>query len=118
MEKESRNMHRMTKKTAIGKNARQEVKDRDEGCIFCMMEYHMPESEEIGLYILDIMHFIPRSQGGMGIPENLAVGCRYHHNLLDNGNKGYRAEMLDLFGNYLRRMYPGWNRDKLIYRKV
>lgn len=64
-----------------------------------------------------IMHFVPRSKGGLGIPENGAVGCYYHHNLLDNGNKGKREEMLEVFEKYLKSQYPNWDRELLFFRK-
>ena len=36
------------------------------------------------------MHIVNKSQGGLGIEQNGVLGCRYHHGLLDNGNKGLR----------------------------
>ena len=72
---------------------------------------------DFGKRIRDIMHFIPRSQGGRGIEENLAVGCRYHHQMLDNGKDGHREEMLKIFEQHLRFRYKDWNREKLVYRK-
>lgn len=62
------------------------------------------------------MHFIPRSQGGLGIPENGAVGCIYHHMLLDNG-RDTRQEMQELFRAYLVVHYENWNERKLVYDK-
>lgn len=67
--------------------------------------------------ILSVMHYIPRSAGGLGIPQNGAIGCQFHHNMLDNGNQGKRKEMLELFKQYLQELYPEWNEDKLVYRK-
>ena len=64
-----------------------------------------------------IMHYIPRSKNGLGIAQNGAVGCQYHHNMLDNGNKGNREEMLAIFQNYLKKHYPDWNEKKLVYSK-
>lgn len=66
----------------------------------------------------DIMHIVPKSQGGLGIEQNGAVGCRYHHHLMDNGNKGLRGEMLQLLGDYMRSQYPGWDRKDLFYNKA
>lgn len=67
--------------------------------------------------ILSVMHYIPRSAGGLGIPQNGAIGCQFHHNMLDNGNQGKRKEMLEIFKQYLQELYPEWNEDKLVYRK-
>lgn len=96
---------------------RRRIEDRDMGCIFCRMGYHMPANDYFGTHIFSIMHYIPRSQGGLGIEQNAAVGCQYHHNMLDNDNKGRRAEMLEKFKDYLQRVYPGWNEEDLIYNK-
>ncbi|WP_349153511.1 hypothetical protein [Lachnospira rogosae (ex Hitch et al. 2025)] len=67
--------------------------------------------------ILSVMHYIPRSRGGLGIPQNGAIGCQFHHNMLDNGNQGKRKEMLEIFRQYLQELYPEWNEDELVYRK-
>lgn len=67
--------------------------------------------------IKDVMHYINKSKGGLGVARNGAVGCRYHHNLLDNGNKGLRGEMLEFFKEYLMRQYPDWEEKELVYSK-
>ena len=67
--------------------------------------------------IKDIMHYVNKSAGGLGVEENGAVGCRYHHTLLDNGNKGLREEMLGIFREHLKSQYPEWEEEKLRYRK-
>lgn len=67
--------------------------------------------------MLSVMHYIPRSAGGLGIPQNGAIGCQFHHNMLDNGNQGKRKEMLEIFRQYLQELYPEWNEDELVYRK-
>lgn len=67
--------------------------------------------------ILGIMHYIPRSKNGLGIEQNGAIGCQYHHEMLDNGASGRRQEMLVIFKNYLKAHYDNWNEDDLIYSK-
>jgi hypothetical protein len=37
--------------------------------------------------------------------------------MLDNGNKGRREEMLQLFKQYLQDHYPDWSEDALTYNK-
>ena len=109
--------HKYTRKLQFDQKTRKRIRERDHGeCIFCRQGYHM---EYISGMIpeKDIMHFIPRSQMGLGIEQNGALGCREHHDLLDNGNKGLRQEMLAKFETYLRAHYPEWNREKLVYRK-
>ena len=54
---------------------------------------------------------------GLGIPKNGAVGCQYHHEMLDNGNTGRRGEMLEIFREYLMQQYPDWNEQELVYSK-
>lgn len=54
---------------------------------------------------------------GHGIPQNGALGCQSHHEMLDNGNKGRRAEMLQIFKSYLQDHYPDWSEDALTYNK-
>ena len=93
--------------------ARQMIRERDgDRCIFCEMGYPGIPTYTCGL---QIMHYIPRSQGGLGIPENGAVGCVCHHQMLDNGREG--LEMKALFRNYLMKHYPGWDEKKLVYSK-
>lgn len=100
----------------FSQKARLQIVERDKGCIFCSRGYHLPPEEFTATQELQIMHFIPRSQGGLGVPENGALGCIYHHMLLDNG-RDTREEMTEIFEEYLRSIYPDWNKKKLIYNK-
>lgn len=110
-------MKKSTRAKEFSAKARQAIKERDKGnCIFCRKRYHTDETTEAGYY-LSIMHYIPRSKGGLGIEQNGAIGCQYHHNLLDNGNKGLRGEMLDIFREYLQEHYPEWKEEELVYKK-
>lgn len=98
-------MHRMTKACAIPAKVKREVWERDgRRCIFCGTHNAAP-----------VMHFIPRSHGGLGIPQNIATGCFICHAQLDNS--AYRKEMLKEFEAYLKRHYPNWDPSDLIYRK-
>lgn len=98
--------------------ARREIMQRDNNqCIFCARGYMTGRGTWFGKEIKGIMHYIPRSQNGKGIPQNGAIGCQYHHEMLDNGNKGKRKEMLEMFADYLRSKYPDWNERDLIYSK-
>lgn len=65
----------------------------------------------------DAMHIIPKSHSGLGIEENGVFGCRYHHYLLDNGDRVLRDEMQDIIETYMKSIYTDWSRDKLMYRK-
>ena len=103
------------KATEFERETRIQILQRDKyQCLFCRLgKYGKSECD----WITDIMHYINRSAGGLGIEENGVTGCRYHHSLLDNGNKGYRKEMLEDMKKYLQGIYPNWNEDMLYYRK-
>lgn len=114
----ARKPHKYTRKLQFDTRTRNRIRERDFGtCIFCQMEYQNTCTDALALEIKDIMHFIPKSQLGLGIEQNGAVGCRYHHNMLDNGNQGVRKDMLARFESYLKRFYPDWNKEKLVYKK-
>ena len=110
-------MSRRSKACEFSTLAREVIKNRDGGCIFCQMKYHMPAEDDYGKHIFGIMHYIPRSAGGLGIEQNGAIGCQYHHSMLDNGKEGLRPEMLGLFSEYLKQHYPGWSEETLRYVK-
>lgn len=105
-------MSALSKACEFSPKARKEIHIRDGGCIFCQMGYR-PSCEAGGA--LQIMHFVPRSQKGLGIPENGALGCVYHHQMLDNGL--YHEEMKEMFREYLMSHYPEWNESSLVYDK-
>lgn len=97
-------MHKRTKAVAITPEVRQAVEERDgHCCIFC----GRPGRGEA--------HFVNRSQGGLGIPENIVTVCRPCHSAMDNGQatKLYRAKAEE----YLKSKYPEWDRSKLVYDK-
>ena len=104
-----------TKATSFSKNTVAIIMQRDRyQCLFCRLgKYGKSECN----WIQDIMHYVNRSAGGLGIEQNGVVGCRYHHSLLDNGNKGYRKEMLADMKAYLQEQYPDWNEEELYYKK-
>lgn len=61
------------------------------------------------------MHYIPRSDGGLGIEENIACGCIRCHHEYDNGGK--RDEYGAIIEAHLRSHYTNWDRSKLRYNK-
>ena len=102
----------------FSKKAREEILRRDQGqCIFCRKAYHMEDATWYGKQLLSVMHYITRSRNGLGIPENGALGCQYHHEMMDNGNKGRREEMLEIFREYLKSKYKDWDEEKLTYSR-
>ena len=111
-----RKLKRQTEYTAA---ARKKIHERDrEMCVFCAIGYAMPEDLSATRSALQIMHIVPRSQLGKGVEENGALGCVWHHNMLDNGNAGNRREMLAILEERMRYFYPGWSRAKVTYRKM
>ena len=102
-------MNKRTKALQISAVTKLIVADRDsiQGCpccIFCGSPYANPEA-----------HYHPRSQGGLGIPENIGTVCRTCHTDLDHSSK--REYMLNLFKEYLKLHYENWNEEDLIYKK-
>lgn len=110
-------MPKYTKYLQFDRKVKEAVHKRDRGCIFCQAGYHMEGADPFELGIVDIMHYIPKSDRGMGVEQNGAEGCRYHHGLLDNGNKGLREEMLQMFREHLQQRYVGWNEESLRFSK-
>lgn len=60
-------------------------------------------------------HYIARSQGGLGIEENIVTLCQTCHHDFDFSPR--RFELAILIREYLQSKYPYWNDDDLIYRK-
>ena len=99
----------MKSKRAKACDITQKVKDivwlRDGGrCIICGSGCAMPNS-----------HFIRRSQGGLGIEENIVTMCLFCHRAYDQGPQ--RGVIAAYTANYLKSKYPNWNPEKLIYKK-
>ena len=86
---------------------------RDNGrCVVCKNSHNvMPNA-----------HFIPRSQGGLGIEENIVTLCtdlteNKCHSRFDRGTKEQRDELGNKIESYLKSKYPNWNKENLYYKK-
>lgn len=98
-------MHQQTKMCDFTPQVKAKIYERDGGrCVYCGSNQGAPNA-----------HFIPRSQGGLGIEQNGLTLCRECHDRYDNGHG--RIEMEAFFETYLRRIYPGWTRTRLIFKK-
>lgn len=98
---------RRTKALDISQRVKKRVWERDEYCcIICGNPHAMPNS-----------HYIRRSQGGLGIEENVATMCINCHNEYDNGSGKYYEAIKESFRDYLMSIYPDWDEEKLVYRK-
>lgn len=99
--------------TSITDNVRKAVFLRDKGkCVLCGSETSVKSNA----------HFIPRSQGGMGIEENIITLCdefskNQCHYKFDNGPKEEREEKREKIRAYLKSKYPNWDEEKLKYKK-
>ena len=109
---------KLARKTEFTAEARKAIHKRDnETCVFCAAGYELPEDLAYCQTALQIMHIVPRSQLGMGVEQNGALGCVWHHQMLDNGNRENRKDMLTMLEDRMRRIYPGWTREQVIYKK-
>lgn len=94
-----------TKACDITKKVKDIVWERDGGrCIICGSYEAMPNS-----------HYIRRSQGGLGIEENIVTMCAGCHRAYDQGPE--RKLIATYTERYLRSKYPNWNPQNLIYKK-
>ena len=92
---------------------KQEIRERDGGCIFCKIGFKMPPLP----MPTQIAHIVPRSQGGLGVAQNGVVLCIHHHVMMDNGNDGERQRMIGYCEWYMKHKYPRWNKEDLVYDK-
>lgn len=109
--------HKVTKMLQFNKDTALKITERDGMCFFCRQGYHMESLYALDYQIQDIMHIVPKSSLGLGIEQNGVLGCRYHHSLMDNGNKGLRTEMLGMLEEYLKSLYGGWTKESVTYKK-
>lgn len=96
--------HKETIATSIPNEVKIKVAARDRGrCIICGAR-GLPEA-----------HFIRRSQGGLGIEQNIVTLCRECHREFDEGKK--HREYKDYIRAYLERFYPDFPDYDRIYHK-
>lgn len=95
-------MNKRTKAVDVPANVRKEVLGRDNHrCIFC---------KRFGG--LTMAHIIPRSQGGLGIKENLVTACSRCHEMMDHTLK--RKAMIEYAENHIKKFHEETER---IYKK-
>lgn len=93
-----------TKAVDINSKIKKIVLERDKGlCVIC------------GKVGIPNMHYIRRSQGGLGIEQNVVCGCLQCHNDYDNGLK--LKEYKEIIKEHLKGEYEGWNEKDLYYKK-
>lgn len=100
-------MSKRTKALDISTKTKQAVWERDNHkCIYCGNHQAMPNS-----------HVIPRSKGGLGIEQNIVTHCIECHRKMDQGIKNERDAVKQHAIGYIKRIYPGWTEEKVIYKK-
>lgn len=95
------------KATDIPQAVRIRVYDRDDWkCIFC------------GRPGYPNCHVINRSQGGLGIEQNIVTACAECHFAMDNGRDTEKSRRMKVQAeNYLKQHYKNWRREDCIYDK-
>lgn len=90
----------------IPMSVKKAVWERDEHrCIVCGNLSAMPNA-----------HYIPRSQGGLGIEQNVVTLCLDCHFKYDNTVE--RPIYREYIKNYLKGKYGAeWNEENLVYKK-
>lgn len=91
--------------TDIPREVKQRVYERDGGrCVIC------------GKHGIPNAHYIRRSQGGLGIEQNIVTLCPDCHFKFDNGF--YREQIGLAIREYLKYYYGfSWNEKDLFYNK-
>lgn len=106
---------RRTDALAIPQGVKKAVADRDsvEGwpcCILC----GRPSPTDAPL-AFSCAHYIARSQGGLGIEENILTLCPKCHMQYDNTT--LRSVYRPILARHLREHYEGWDENNLTYKK-
>lgn len=100
-------MHKRAKACDISQEVKVKVWERDKGCcIICGSPQAMPNA-----------HYIRRSQGGLGIEQNVVTLCPDCHNEFDNGSGKCSQAIKEAVRDYLQSQYDDWNEKDLIYDK-
>ena len=99
--------HERTKKTAITKDVKRQVFERDRGrCLMC----HKPVREADAC-----AHIIPRSQGGMGVMKNIITLCPDCHRKYDTSPN--RQLMSWEFAKYIEEIHGPIHKSEVVYDK-
>lgn len=97
--------HKQTKSTSIPKEVRQRVYMRDNcRCVVCGKKCYETQASS---------HIVRRSQGGLGIEQNIVTHCLVCHSKYDS----YNDEVVQKTLSYVKNKYKDWNREDMIYSK-
>ena len=105
-------MKKRTKELSIPKSVKEAVARRDsfDGWPCCLL-CGTPAPIDNPLAFSNA-HYVRRSQGGLGVEENILTLCWTCHQRFDNYGEN-REELR----SYLIRNYKDWDEEKLKYRK-
>ena len=106
-------MRKDTKARDFDRWTKEAISERDsiEGwpcCVYCGLAAPAPLAWSNA-------HFIARSQGGLGVPENGLTLCPACHKRYDHTFA--RRKMREFFREYLSQHYENWSEDALTYKK-
>lgn len=108
-------MKQRTEALAIAKAVKKKAAERDScDCWPCCVLCGEPAPTANPLAYSNA-HYIPRSQGGLGIEENIVTLCPKCHRLYDQSDA--RKVLRPVLRRYLREQYEGWDEKKLVYQK-
>lgn len=100
-------VHKRTKALAIPSKVKEVVYERDKHkCVLCKKYVDVSNA---------CCHFIARSQGGLGIEQNIITLCNECHRDFDNSER--RKEYKRIIRWYLKKKYENWNEKELTYNK-
>lgn len=101
-------LSKRSKACDIPLKVREEVYERDNHqCIFCGKWVPIGNANA---------HFVKRSQGGLGVPENTFTACIECHYEEDFGKNTKEYEQVA--ESYLKGIYgTNWDKSKLVYKK-
>jgi 5-methylcytosine-specific restriction endonuclease McrA len=108
-------MHKRTKALAIPPLVKMAVAKRDsiDGhpcCVLCGLP--APADNPTAF---SCCHYIARSQGGVGVEENILTLCPTCHRKYDQS--ATRAALRPVLRRYLKEHYEHWREEDLTYRK-
>ena len=98
-------MHRETKATSISPQTKSKVWRRDCGrCVLCGSINAGPHC-----------HYVRRSQGGLGVEQNIWTGCEVCHRNFDS--EPTSGPLHEIIKTYLKGWYEDWDESELVYKK-
>ena len=98
-------MSKQSKATSIPRQVRTDVWFRDgKRCVVCRQFVPIQFANS---------HVVKRSQGGLGIKQNIVTHCLECHQKYDGMDKF----TIDRTYDYIKNLYDDWSRERVIYTK-